>query len=227
MGATKAIIFSTHILEEVDAACSRAIIIDRGRIVANGTPAELRRKSELAGAVTLRVSGVGAAALSARLYQIPQTRRVTVLEEKNGAVAVCVYPKPNAADGELPLAVGEAAQGWRIQQLQVEEGRLDSVTLPPARRACAAGALVRAPTSSSAMPRRRTSCNHHDLGRAASRAQPLGHSVPATTGMSNFASVPPRSTPMLTVVPGRWLNTKNIAPCVSTPCSAAPSIATT
>ena len=56
MGEKKAIIFSTHILEEVDAVCSRAIIIDRGRIVANGTPAELRQKSEWAGAVTLRVS---------------------------------------------------------------------------------------------------------------------------------------------------------------------------
>src|SRR5258708_39563808 len=38
MGEKKAIIFSTHILEEVDAACSRAIIIVRGKIVANGTP---------------------------------------------------------------------------------------------------------------------------------------------------------------------------------------------
>ena len=45
MGATKAIIFSTHILEEVAAACTRAIIIDCGRIVANGTPAELMAKS--------------------------------------------------------------------------------------------------------------------------------------------------------------------------------------
>ncbi|MDO8597556.1 MAG: ATP-binding cassette domain-containing protein, partial [Sulfuricaulis sp.] len=48
MGKTKAVIFSTHILEEVDAACSRAIIIDRGRIVANGTPVELKNMSELA-----------------------------------------------------------------------------------------------------------------------------------------------------------------------------------
>jgi ABC-2 type transport system ATP-binding protein len=127
MGATKAIIFSTHILEEVDAVCSRAIIIDRGKIVANGTPAELRGKSEMAGAVMLRVSGVAAAAVSSRLYQIPQTKRVTVLEEKNGVVAVCVYPKVNVADGELPRAVGEAAQGWRIEQLQTEEGRLDEV----------------------------------------------------------------------------------------------------
>jgi ABC-2 type transport system ATP-binding protein len=45
MGENKAIIFSTHILEEVEAACTRAIIIDRGRIVANGTPAELKARS--------------------------------------------------------------------------------------------------------------------------------------------------------------------------------------
>ncbi len=43
MGQDKAIIFSTHILEEVEAACSRAIIIDRGKVVADGTPDELKR----------------------------------------------------------------------------------------------------------------------------------------------------------------------------------------
>jgi ABC-2 type transport system ATP-binding protein len=46
LGETKAIIFSTHILEEVDAACTRAIIIDNGRIVANGTPDELKKQSK-------------------------------------------------------------------------------------------------------------------------------------------------------------------------------------
>ena len=46
LGETKAVIFSTHILEEVDAACSRAIIIDQGRIVANGTPEELKTQSK-------------------------------------------------------------------------------------------------------------------------------------------------------------------------------------
>ena len=45
MGENKAIIFSTHILEEVEAVCSRVIIIDRGRIVANGTPKELKARS--------------------------------------------------------------------------------------------------------------------------------------------------------------------------------------
>jgi ABC-2 type transport system ATP-binding protein len=45
MGVNKIIIFSTHILEEVDAVCSRAIIIDQGRIVADGTP-EMRLRLE-------------------------------------------------------------------------------------------------------------------------------------------------------------------------------------
>ena len=46
MGESKAIIFSTHILEEVEAACTRAIIIDRGRIVADGAPRELAARAQ-------------------------------------------------------------------------------------------------------------------------------------------------------------------------------------
>lgn len=46
LGETKAILFSTHILEEVDASCTRAVIVDRGKIVADGTPAELHAQSE-------------------------------------------------------------------------------------------------------------------------------------------------------------------------------------
>src|SRR5256714_6021057 len=79
MGEKKAIIFSTHILEEVDAVCSRAIIIDRGKIVANGTPQELRHKSEWAGAVTLRVTGINAAALNQKLTQLAMVKRTTIL----------------------------------------------------------------------------------------------------------------------------------------------------
>src|SRR5438046_759927 len=71
MGEKKAIIFSTHILEEVEAACSRAIIIDRGKIVANGTPQELKAKSDLAGAVSLRVLGVNSDIVKAKLSLIP------------------------------------------------------------------------------------------------------------------------------------------------------------
>ena len=45
LGETKAILFSTHILEEVEASCTRAVIVDKGKIVADGTPAELLAQS--------------------------------------------------------------------------------------------------------------------------------------------------------------------------------------
>jgi len=44
MSRSRAVLFSTHILEEVDEVCTRAIVIDRGRVVADGTPAELRAR---------------------------------------------------------------------------------------------------------------------------------------------------------------------------------------
>jgi ABC-2 type transport system ATP-binding protein len=126
MGATKAIIFSTHILEEVDAACTRAIIIDRGRIVANGTPEELRQRSEWAGAVTVRVRGISAAALSQRLAEMPTVRRAVILQEDASGVTARAYPKSNANE-LLARSVVESAQGWRIEELHTEEGRLDEV----------------------------------------------------------------------------------------------------
>src|SRR3989441_2054659 len=78
MGKTKAIIFSTHILEEVEAACSRAIIIDRGRIVANGTPEQLKQRSDQAGAVTVRLREGSSASVMQKLNQIPTVAKCSV-----------------------------------------------------------------------------------------------------------------------------------------------------
>ncbi len=132
MGETKAIIFSTHILEEVDAVCSRAIIIDRGAIVANGTPAELRRKSHWAGAVTLRVNGMTATAVQEKLNQLRTAKKVTTATDGN-RVTVTVFPR-TAGDGDLTREVIGATSGWQVEELRTEEGRLDevfrSITMP-------------------------------------------------------------------------------------------------
>jgi len=125
MGEKKAIIFSTHILEEVDAACTRAIIIDRGVIVANGTPEELRRKSEWAGAVTLRILGLGAGAVQDKLSQLREAKKVTAQARGNHVVAT-VFPR-TAGDGDLTREVIAATNGWQIAELRTEEGRLDEV----------------------------------------------------------------------------------------------------
>lgn len=125
MGEKKAIIFSTHILEEVDAACSRAIIIDRGRIVANGTPAELRGRSEWAGAVTLRVNGVAAGAVQEKLTRLSSAKRVST-ETVGSRVSVTVFPR-TANSSDLTREVIEATNGWQVEELRTEEGRLDEV----------------------------------------------------------------------------------------------------
>jgi ABC-2 type transport system ATP-binding protein len=139
MGEKKAIIFSTHILEEVDAVCSRAIIIDRGKIVANGTPQELRLKSDWAGAVTLRVSGVNGAALAERLARVAIVKRTMILKEGNGSVTARVFPRSASINGTLARSIAEAVQGWKIEELHTEEGRLDevfrSITLPDTGKA--------------------------------------------------------------------------------------------
>lgn len=125
MGEKKAIIFSTHILEEVDAVCSRAVIIDRGRIVANGTPDELRRKSDWAGAVTLRVSGVSMDEARNRLGRLRGAKKINT-EAAGSRVLVTVFPH-TAGDGDLTREVMEATSGWQVDGLRTEEGRLDEV----------------------------------------------------------------------------------------------------
>ena len=124
LGANKAIIFSTHILEEVDAACTRAIIIDRGRIVANGTPDELRAMSELAGAVTLQARGATAERLSS----------LGRVESINGAFRI--YPRDKARAAQLAQEVIDLVNqyGWTVEGMYSERGELDEVfrriTLP-------------------------------------------------------------------------------------------------
>jgi ABC-2 type transport system ATP-binding protein len=124
LGKSKAIVFSTHILEEVDAACTRAIIIDRGRIVANGTPNELRNMSQLAGAVTLSAHG----ASEEKLATLGRVERI------NGAWRI--YPHDKTRAPQLAQAVVDlvAREGWKVEGMYSERGELDEVfrriTLP-------------------------------------------------------------------------------------------------
>jgi ABC-2 type transport system ATP-binding protein len=124
LGKSKAIVFSTHILEEVDAACTRAIIIDRGRIVANGTPEELRNMSDLAGAVTLSAHGASAEKLAV----------LGRVEDLSGAFRI--YPKDKSQAAELARSVVELVnrEGWKVEGMFSERGELDEVfrriTLP-------------------------------------------------------------------------------------------------
>jgi ABC-2 type transport system ATP-binding protein len=141
MRPDKAIIISTHLLEEVEAICSRAIIIAHGRILADGTPTELAQRSRHHNAVRLGIAGGTDANVRAELAALPG---VTAVEPTNDAAGggLVVFPR-----GGHPV-VGEIAdlarnRGWTITGLQVERGRLDDVfreitTTPPEPMAVAA-----------------------------------------------------------------------------------------
>lgn len=150
MGANKAIIFSTHILEEVEAACTRAIIIDRGRIVANGTPQQLKARSSHAGAVVVTI-GAGRRAdhgadrgadLARKLSALPAARAVEVVYDDASKTVLRVLP--SSETGALAGAIAEwcAREACKLEGLTTEEGRLDEVfraiTLPDTGRAGAA-----------------------------------------------------------------------------------------
>ena len=134
MGEKKAIVFSTHILEEVEQACTRVIIIDRGRIVADGTPQQLTARSELAGAVRVSTRSVGAAALTEKLSGLAS--RTEVLVDDGAHVVARAYPRDRGTNGAFAGGIAELAQreNWKLDEIHIEEGRLDevfrSITLP-------------------------------------------------------------------------------------------------
>jgi ABC-2 type transport system ATP-binding protein len=136
MGRDKAIIFSTHILEEVEAACTRAIIIDRGKIVANGTPDELKSQAPNAGTIVLGLKGVAWNAIQNDLAGLHSLEKYELVSDSDGETVVRLQPKGDMLPELLSLA---QRQNWQIEHLNVDEGRLDDVfraiTLPDTERA--------------------------------------------------------------------------------------------
>jgi ABC-2 type transport system ATP-binding protein len=126
MAADKAIIISTHLLEEVEAVCTRAVIIDRGRIVADGTPASLLARSRHHNAVTLSLRKEQAPAARAALQGLPGVASVESVTEADGFATITAYPRGNELLIENVSALA-AAQHWDVKELYAEAGRLDDV----------------------------------------------------------------------------------------------------
>jgi ABC-2 type transport system ATP-binding protein len=124
MAQHKIIVISTHILEEVEAVCTRIIIIARGRLIADDTPQGLARRSRYFNAVTLRLPsseqlGIAREALSS----ISDVASVEVLERE---LRLTALPRPGASIINAVTAA-VAAHALQLQELHLESGRLDEV----------------------------------------------------------------------------------------------------
>lgn len=119
MASDKIIVISTHILEEVQAVCNRAMIIAHGRLLADDTPAGLLRRSRYHDAVTLVVEDPERAAST--LSELPEAAKVEILDGE-----LTVFPKK---DADLFNAVSGVVRssGWKVAELRLEAGRFDEV----------------------------------------------------------------------------------------------------
>lgn len=126
MAQEKAIILSTHILEEVHAVCSRAIIIAKGKVVSDGTPAELEGQAPMHNTVMVTVSGVELAIAHERFMTVKGVKKVEDKGKDGDLVRMRIYPD----EGQWILPdIGQFAreQGWDVQELYQDRGQLDDV----------------------------------------------------------------------------------------------------
>jgi len=117
----KIVIISTHILEEVTAVCTRAIIIDRGKIVADGAPGELEARSRYHQAVEVRLSSE--IDLAAELAGVAQIAGIERGHSDSASFTILSQGEPIFAQ------VSELAQRrqWPVEEFHVRRGQLEDV----------------------------------------------------------------------------------------------------
>jgi ABC-2 type transport system ATP-binding protein len=126
MAAAKAIIISTHILEEVDALCTRAIVIAQGRVVIDARPGELEARSSYHNAVALRLRGDEVERAREVIGGVAGVLRVEQRHSAADNAELLVFPA-RGADILDPVCRAIERAGLDLNEVFVERGRLDEV----------------------------------------------------------------------------------------------------
>ncbi len=121
MSPGRTIVISTHILEEVQALCTRAIVIARGKLLADATPGELERRSRYHGAVSLE-AGDSVAARAA--LESMQGVRAVEAEERGGRLVVFGSGEAGLLDA---VRAHLTSRGVAFSDARIERGRLEDV----------------------------------------------------------------------------------------------------
>ncbi len=125
VGREKTVVLSTHILPEVEATCTRVIIINEGRIVASGTPRELARQSQGEARIFFTAKGTPAAALEPVLRESGIASALRLIETLDGKTRYVL--DSDHADAEEQLFRLAVRQGWTLTELRREAVSLEQV----------------------------------------------------------------------------------------------------
>lgn len=129
IGESKTVIFSTHIMQEVQATCSRMVIISKGKIAADGKPDELQAKAQ--GQMQLTVEALGDADTArSGLEQIAGVHSVKVLPADDASAAGSHRYSVIAKSGSDPRAEifrMAAQKGLVLTELRRERASLEEV----------------------------------------------------------------------------------------------------
>ena len=118
----KIVIISTHILEEVTAVCTRAIIIAEGRILVDGTPAELEAKSKYHHAVNIKLTDD--CDLAADLAGIPEIG--VVEKDPEDQLRYTILTKDGTPIFNKVSEVAQSKQ-WPVSEFHINRGELEDV----------------------------------------------------------------------------------------------------
>lgn len=128
LGQERTVIHSTHILSEVEATSDRVLIINRGRIVAQGTPRELiARGSGPVVYLTVRdTEAASALATVAAASFVETAEAVNAANTPAGAVRLAVHGR-DGADIAPELFRFAVEMGWTLSELRTETARLEEI----------------------------------------------------------------------------------------------------
>ncbi len=122
----RTILVSTHILEEVEAICTRAIILSEGKIVGDGTPEELLSKSVYHNAINLKISVKPNQNVQQILLGIPSIERVEIQSSNHQTLSFVILAKQGKPILE-EVKERFDQHNVKIVEMYVEKGRLDEV----------------------------------------------------------------------------------------------------
>jgi ABC-2 type transport system ATP-binding protein len=124
LGREKTVILSTHILPEVEATCDRILIINRGRIVADGSAESLRKQASGTQVIRVRADGADLNAIYQGMQQLPGVKAVDIRDEKTGLLEVDANADQGVNAAIFHLCV---RQGWTLLELTPIETKLEDI----------------------------------------------------------------------------------------------------